>query len=367
MRSSAAPARSSSTSRKAPTMVEQLGWHTSNDQIAPVIQSDLTLKTNLTTVTQRDLGYDFSAHFHPYVLQLMKRLQSRSIRGLQEADTDASLNAPLAPVYQPVSTFTDPADFPSKELDFDSDGAYAVYNWELFYHVPIAVAIHLSRNQRFFEAQQWFHYVFDPTDDSDGPTPQRFWRVKPLQSTDIELIERILTNLANPTDDKLRDRTIAAIDAWREAPFSPHRIARYRPTAYMFKAVMAYLDNLIDWGDSLFRQDTRESVYEALQIYVLAANILAQRPQRCRTSRRCVRKPMPPCAPTSPSWARRRLRWSPSCRWTSRPTRQRRTPRIAWPRCAASASRSISACPATTNSSGTGTLWRTGSSRFATA
>ncbi len=260
-------------------MVEQLGWHTSNDQIAPVIQSDLTLKTNLTTVTQRDLDYDFSAHFHPYVLQLMKRLQSRSIRGLQEADTDASLNAPLAPVYQPVSTFTDPADFPSKELDFDSDGAYAVYNWELFYHVPIAVAIHLSRNQRFFEAQQWFHYVFDPTDDSDGPTPQRFWRVKPLQSTDIELIERILTNLANPTDDKLRDRTIAAIDAWREAPFSPHRIARYRPTAYMFKAVMAYLDNLIDWGDSLFRQDTRESVYEALQIYVLAANILAQRPQ----------------------------------------------------------------------------------------
>src|SRR6266498_1987580 len=233
MRSSAAPARSSSTSRKAPTMVEQLGWHTSNDQIAPVIQSDLTLKTNLTTVTQRDLDYAFSAHFHPYVLQLMKRLQSRSIRGLQEADTDASLNAPLAPVYQPVSTFTDPADFPSKELDFDSDGAYAVYNWELFYHVPIAVAIHLSRNQRFFEAQQWFHYLFDPTDDSDGPTPQRFWKVRPFQSTDVQKIEDVLVNLATGADEELRGRTIDSIAAWRAAPFRPHVVARYRQQAYM--------------------------------------------------------------------------------------------------------------------------------------
>src|SRR5260370_18988881 len=47
----------------------------------------------------------------------------------------------------------------------------------------------------------------------------------------------------------------------------------------MFKTVMAYLDNLIAWGDSLFRQDTGESINEATQIYVLAANILGQRPQ----------------------------------------------------------------------------------------
>lgn len=33
---------------------------------------------------------------------------------------------------------------PVKDLDFSSSGAYAVYNWELFYHVPITIAIHLS-------------------------------------------------------------------------------------------------------------------------------------------------------------------------------------------------------------------------------
>jgi len=47
----------------------------------------------------------------------------------------------------------------------------------------------------------------------------------------------------------------------------------------MFKTVMAYLDNLIAWGDSLFLQDTGESINEAMQLYVLAANILGPRPQ----------------------------------------------------------------------------------------
>ena len=37
---------------------------------------------------------------------------------------------------------------------------------------------------------------------------------------------------------------------------------------------MKYLDNLIAWGDHLFRQDTIETINEATQLYVLAANIL---------------------------------------------------------------------------------------------
>ena len=43
---------------------------------------------------------------------------------------------------------------------------------------------------------------------------------------------------------------------------------------------MKYLDNLIAWGDYLFRQDTIESINEATQLYVLAANILGPRPQQ---------------------------------------------------------------------------------------
>jgi Tc toxin complex TcA C-terminal TcB-binding domain len=167
---------------------------------------------------------------------------------------------------------------PVKDLDFSASGAYAVYNWELFFHVPITIALHLSKNQRFAEALNWFHYLFDPTDDSNGSTPERFWKVRPFQTTDVRKIEEILVNLSTGADPALRDETIRSIEAWKHAPFRPHVIARYRQQAYMYKTLMAYLDNLIAWGDSLFRQDTGEAIDEAMALYVLAANILGPRP-----------------------------------------------------------------------------------------
>jgi len=181
-------------------------------------------------------------------------------------------------VHKPVPEVVQ-LPYPVKDLDFSSSGAYAAYNWELFFHVPMAIAVHLSKNQRYADAQHWFHYLFDPTDDSDGPTPQRFWKVRPFQETDVTRIEELLTNLSTGADPKLRADTIRDIEAWRDAPFRPHLVARFRPQAYMYKTVMAYLDNLIDWGDSLFRQDTGEAIDEALTVYVLAANILGPRPQ----------------------------------------------------------------------------------------
>ncbi len=168
--------------------------------------------------------------------------------------------------------------YPVKDLDFSAGGAYAVYNWELFYHVPITIAIHLSKNQRFAEAQRWLHFLFDPTDDSDGPTPERFWKVRPFQYTDVKKIEEILVNLATGADAELRNETVRSIEAWKDAPFRPHAVARFRQQAYMYKTVMVYLDNLFAWGDSLFRQDTGEAIDEALMLYVLAANILGPKP-----------------------------------------------------------------------------------------
>ncbi|MCU0543436.1 MAG: toxin [Oscillatoriaceae cyanobacterium Prado104] len=256
-----------------------------------------------TTIQERKLSYQFYSHFHPYVGELVERLIEKSVAGLQATDTeyrqnpDGSLktfpanhpnealrNKPIPQLYADFFAAYNPSGLvqqphPVKDLDFTSSGAYSVYNWELFYHVPITIAIHLSKNQRFEEAQRWFHYIFDPTDDSDGPTPERFWKVKPFQYTDVKLIEEILVNLATGADPKLQEDTVNSINNLKDNPFRPHVVARYRQSAYMFKAVMAYLDNLIDWGDSLFRQDTGESINEATMLYVLAANILGTRPQ----------------------------------------------------------------------------------------
>ena len=246
----------------------------------------------------RDVSYTFALHQHPYVGKLVDAFIEGSIAGLQAADTDYVTKADGTPVQLSDGRGPRPVLFeeifsssqyapttavqklwPVKDIDFTSSGAYAVYNWELFYHIPMTVAIHLSRNQRFEEAQRWFHYVFDPTDSSTGPTPQRFWKVRAFHQSPVELIEQILVNLSTGADEKLRERTIQCIMAWKDKPFRPHLIARYRPTAYMFKAVTAYLDNLIAWGDSLFREDTGEAINEAMQLYVLAANILGPRPQ----------------------------------------------------------------------------------------
>jgi hypothetical protein len=256
-----------------------------------------------TTIQERKLSYQFYSHFHPYTEELVRRLIAKSVSGLQATDTEYLQNAdgslktfpanhpneairgkPIPKLYQEFFSEYNPSDLvqqphPVKDLDFTSSGAYAVYNWELFYHVPIMIAIHLSKNQRFEEAQRWFHYIFDPTDDSDSPTPERFWKVKPFQYTDVKLIEDILVNLSSGADPKLQQETVNSINALKDNPFRPHVVARYRQSAYMFKTVMAYLDNLIDWGDSLFRQDTGESINEATMLYVLAANILGTRPQ----------------------------------------------------------------------------------------
>ncbi|WP_322754744.1 hypothetical protein [Frankia sp. Cas3] len=179
--------------------------------------------------------------------------------------------------YGPTDLVAHPR--PVRDLDFSGGGAYAVYNWELFFHAPLAMAIQLSRNQHFADAQRWFHYIFDPTDSSDGPEPERFWKVRPFQTTEVKRVEDILVNLATGADAQLRAETANSIDAWQRAPFRPHVIARYRQQAYMYKTVMAYLDNLIAWGDSLFAQDTGEAVDEALMLYLLAAQILGPRPQ----------------------------------------------------------------------------------------
>jgi hypothetical protein len=259
-----------------------------------------TKETKYFIVQERTLRYRFFLHQHPYVQQLMQRLLRKGTPGLQAADTeyvrkaDGSFETLPGGKFKPTlyadffkATYK-PSDlvhdYPVKDLDFTSGGAYAVYNWELFYHVPLTIAIHLSKNGRYAEAQRWFHYLFDPTDDSDGPTPERFWKVRPFQTTDVKKIEEILVNLATVADtdlrnQTLRNQTLRSIEAWKDAPFRPHVIARYRQQAYMYKTVMAYLDNLIAWGDSLFRQDTGEAIDEALQLYVLAANILGPRPQ----------------------------------------------------------------------------------------
>src|SRR5262249_34656833 len=162
---------------------------------------------------------------------------------------------------------------PSIEVDFDEFGAYSQYNYELFFHAPLYIATRLSRNGKYAEAMQWFHYIFDPT-TNEAPDPAhpnaRYWKVAPFRTQPSESLEQYLRKLQTGTDEEKRAIT-QKIEEWRDNPFKPHVIARGRPIAYMKNVVIKYIENLISWGDDLFRRDTIESINEATQIYIIAA------------------------------------------------------------------------------------------------
>lgn len=147
---------------------------------------------------------------------------------------------------------------------------YSLYNWELFFHTPIMIADALSKAQQFDEAMKWFHYVFNPI--AEGEDHNRFWSFRPFREIDSSnTIQQMFYALKGNEPD-------SSISEWRNNPFKPHVVARNRPAAYMKWVVMKYIDNILAWGDYLFRQDTIESINQATQMYVLAGHILGRKP-----------------------------------------------------------------------------------------
>ena len=268
-----------------PTLsIDRSGYHAQSD-IALAAQAAKTMKADIPT-------FKFINFFHPFVGDLTERLKAEEtlsafmdpvfLAGLAAKD-DSKL---LGSFYEKIASEVELHDL---KLEFDNELPYSIYNWELFYHIPVTVAVHLSNNQRFAEAQRWFHLIFDPTSNDKIAAPQRYWRFLEFrQNLDRTSIDELLALLSKPddpnnkTEQKLKEAVAKGYDEILSHPFQPHRVARCRPAqlAYRYYVVMKYLDNLIAWGDSLFRQDTVESLNEATQRYVLAANILGQRPQR---------------------------------------------------------------------------------------
>lgn len=244
-------------------------------------------------------GYRFETFYHPYVCAFVKELNAHGVDGLLHRPLQRKPDRflPVLPggsspkpldfkeTYGPTDIVLNNDYYPKEEVDFSSTGGYALYNWELFFHTPFLIANRLSQNQRFEEAQKWFHYIFDPTDTSTFSKPRRYWHTKPFFDTteetyQAERLQNLLRLLAvGKEGNKEYDELVGQVHKWRKDPFKPHLIARLRTTAYQKNVVMKYIDNLIAWGDQLFRRDTMESLNEATQLYILAADLLGKRPE----------------------------------------------------------------------------------------
>ncbi len=243
------------------------------------------------------MRYTFNTFYHPFSCLFIKQLNQFGIDGILNPKYDPEninteryqLNRQLIENDYFYDTYL-PEDIvkiphPKEDIDFCFTGAYSLYNWELFFHAPFLIANHLSTNQRFEEAQKWYHYIFDPTNTDTTNTSTntaRFWKIKPFfENGQGQLIQDLFRLVGEDTDNNncFRRDLNAQIREWEDHPFNPHLIARMRITAYQKAVVMKYIDNLIAWGDHLFRRDTIESINEATQLYILAAKILGKRPE----------------------------------------------------------------------------------------
>src|SRR5262249_8460152 len=202
--------------------------------------------------------YTFENFFHPFVGELVKKLNTDSLQGMLDAGWQDTLKTPdpktdpahdfFHQLYSPQNSNLAQVESSPKEIDVSGSGPYANYNWELFFYIPLTIAVHLSKTQRFAEAQRWFHYIFDPTsNDQRVELTMRPWRFLAFRHPDDNRrIEEIVHILSIPrselphNEQLLQDEILFGYDAIRNKPFQPHAVARTRHLAYQYCVVMKY-------------------------------------------------------------------------------------------------------------------------------
>jgi hypothetical protein len=263
-------------------------WEDASVEIEKLLTEDvaLTAQPYSENVLHSDTAYRFTRFYHPYTCLFLKQLSRAGLDGLLNPDPDRdaeskNLHRQLTPhekfdfqtTYQPTDWVEQPC--PDEQIDFDHYSPYGSHNWELFFHIPLLIATRLMQHQRFAEARKWFHYVFDPT-YAEGKPPARFWKIKPFYEEQgkepTETLAELLDLLAGSRELEQQ------VQDWEQDPLQPHAIARLRIVTYMQTTVMKYLDCLIGEADMLFTMDTREAINEAAQLYLLAGEILGDRP-----------------------------------------------------------------------------------------
>ncbi|GAA3938409.1 neuraminidase-like domain-containing protein [Actinoplanes auranticolor] len=229
-------------------------------------------------------GWSFRSFWHPHATGFLRVLESRGTPRLlrfenQELTTGSDLDTAEVDFfasYQPTQSVSLP--WPRADVDFSVDGAYADYNWELFFHAPLLIAQRLSEAGRFEEAERWFRFLFDPTKLRPGAAPWEAFQTKPLREATVQRVQDMLDLLLHGT---VSPEFEAQIERLNRYPYQPHLIARGRVSAYAMALVMRYLDHLIREGDALFRSayngDNRTNLEIASTRYDLAVRLLGER------------------------------------------------------------------------------------------
>ncbi|GFF58704.1 hypothetical protein IFM46972_11182 [Aspergillus udagawae] len=149
---------------------------------------------------------------------------------------------------------------------------FSLYNWEIGLHAPMLLVDRLLQTQQFDAALSVCHYIFNPLVQGTVTDPKEFWTFAPFKRVVTQTAEQVFLNFK-------AGQFSQDVAHWRDAPFQPYVIARSRPQAYMMWVVMKYIEILIAYGDYYFRQNTLETIPEAIQMYILASHLYGPRGQ----------------------------------------------------------------------------------------
>lgn len=197
---------------------------------------------------------------------LSKALAKGGVDGLLSLASQGLQEASFTAAYTPRSNYVDITPPSDDGVQFGLDHPFAAYHREIFFYIPWLIAQKLSKSNQFHEAQTFLEYIFRP---SAAATGDDYWLCTWLQGVaPIQALQSLET--IDP---------VALALYWQD-PFDATAIADLRPSAYQRAIVTAYIQNLIDWGDSLFADNTRESINQAEQIYRYASDLLGPRPKR---------------------------------------------------------------------------------------
>jgi len=146
------------------------------------------------------------------------------------------------------------------------DGCNGLYFWELFFHTPDLVGSRLSAEGRHHEAQGWYEYVFNPlarevtlpeamqVEDPEVIPAPAYWRCRPLQNENIECSYE------------------------SAAPSDPDAIGYCAPVHFKIAIFLRYVENLIEWGDGLYRHLDYDSMVHAALNYSRALTLIGEEP-----------------------------------------------------------------------------------------
>ncbi|KPA95917.1 neuraminidase-like domain-containing protein [Pseudomonas asplenii] len=288
-----------------------------------------------------DLYYRFTRMTTGAVPKLSAALQQGGVPALLSLHQQQAPILATTPFssYAPGERVRPPALSDATQVDFN--GVYGLYYWELFFFTPRLIADALFQAGDFQGALGWLQYIFNPSERLTSLSPADFQTpdISAAQANDaFNLLKnhgvitdqnQVSTDYTNRTgldylfpdvdDPVLRTRMIEQVRAvlfnhqtaslagqfWRFQPFrnhtqqsmvqtltspvqiavynsdpyDPYAIAQLRIGAFERATFCSYIDLLVAWGDSFFQRKTREYLNAAYLLYVMASDLLGQRPE----------------------------------------------------------------------------------------